>query len=307
MNLDNYVESARTKILVYGPPKSGKTALVGKLAEHYNLFWLDLESGIKTLLNPLMLDPKFRKNIQVFNIPDHRLYPIAIDTVRGIFKGGLKKICSAHGKIACPQCLKLGAEGSSEIDISKFTDNDILVIDSLSQLASSAINKATFKEISKPDGEEYKATFHDYAMQGALMGQVLSLIQVIDLNVVAISHEVDVEKSETKEKIVPIAGTRNFSATCAKFFDSVAYCTIVNKTHRVFFDSTYSPSVVTGSRLPVTSSGGKDGASSLLELFKAGKAASDPGAPDLATKPEAATVTKPTAVTRPTLTPFGRS
>lgn len=84
MNLDNYSTDTRTKVLVYGPPKAGKTALVGKLAEHFTLYWFDLEAGIKTLLNPAILDPKFRKNVKVFSIPDHRLYPVAIDTVRDV-------------------------------------------------------------------------------------------------------------------------------------------------------------------------------------------------------------------------------
>lgn len=33
MDLDSYDEVKRTKVLVYGPPKSGKTALVGGLAK----------------------------------------------------------------------------------------------------------------------------------------------------------------------------------------------------------------------------------------------------------------------------------
>jgi len=268
MNLTDYSTSTRTKVLVYGPPKSGKTALVGKLASDYKLHWFDLESGIKTLLNPAMLDPKFRSNINVLNIPDHRMNPIAIDTIREVFRGGLKTVCFTHGKTNCPICNKDEKADKSPIDLAKMGDNDIIVIDSLSQLASSAINKATLKEISKPGGEEYKATFHDYAMQGALMNQVLSLIQVIDLNIVAISHEVDVEKSESKEKIVPIAGTRSFSATVAKFFDCVVYCTVLNKGHRAFSSSTYSPTVVTGSRLPIDIDTTKDGGISLLPLFK---------------------------------------
>jgi len=84
MNLDEFIPSTRGKVLVYGAPKTGKTALVGKLASKFTLHWLDLESGIKTLLNPAMLDPQFRKNINVIPVPDHKLYPVAIDTVREV-------------------------------------------------------------------------------------------------------------------------------------------------------------------------------------------------------------------------------
>lgn len=267
MNLSDYSNDTRTKVLVYGPPKSGKTALVGKLASDFNLWWLDLESGIKTLLNPEMLAVEHRKNIKVFPIPDHRLYPVAIDTVRDIFRGGAKKICAAHGKVNCPICAKSN-QATEEIDIAKLGAKDILVIDSLSQLARSAMNRVTLKEISKPDGEEYKCTFTDYAQQGALIEQVLSVIQVLNANVVIISHELESENLEGRQKIVPIAGTRNASLTVGKYFDAIVYCTITNKQHRAYGSSTYSPTIVTGSRLPIDIDNGKDGAISLLPLFK---------------------------------------
>jgi hypothetical protein len=268
MTLDQLQEQTRTSVLVYGPPKAGKTALVGKLASDFTLYWFDLEAGIKTLLNPMMLDQKYLSNIHVFNIPDHRLNPIAIDTLREVFRGGLKTICHIHGKVNCPLCAKNTPPNTTSIDLGKLGAKDIVVIDSLSQLANSAINKATYKEISKPGGEDYTATFHDYAMQGALMNQILSLIQASNLNVVAISHEVDIEKSDTKQKIVPIAGTRNFSATVAKFFDCVVYCTITNKVHRAYSSSLYSPSHITGSRLLIDIDTAKADHTGLLPLFK---------------------------------------
>ena len=57
MKLSEVSTNSAVKILVYGPPKTGKTSLVGKLAKTHKLHWLDLESGIKTLLNPLILSP----------------------------------------------------------------------------------------------------------------------------------------------------------------------------------------------------------------------------------------------------------
>jgi len=270
MNLDDYSKTTRTKVLVYGSPKSGKTALVGKLASDFTLHYFDLENGIKTLLNPAILSPEFRKNINVITIPDHKLYPVAIDTLREVFRGGLKSICAAHGKVNCPVCAKDTSAKSSKIDLAKMGENDIVVIDSMSQLARSAMSRATLKEISKPGGDEYKQTYADYAQQGALMEQVLSLIQVVDMNVVVISHELESESLEGREKIVPIAGTRNFSLTVAKYFDAVVYTTVVNKVHRAFGSSTYSPTIVTGSRLPIDIDNGKDGAISLLPLFKRG-------------------------------------
>jgi hypothetical protein len=267
VNLDEYTASARSKVLLYGPPKSGKTALAGKLATKFKLHWLDLESGIKTLLNPAMLAPEFRKNINVIPIPDHRLYPVAIDTVRDILRGGLKRVCAAHGKVSCPLCAKLPDAKWSEVDLLKFTASDILVIDSLSQLANSAMNKGILKELQKPGGEEYKKTFTDYAVQGSLMEQVLSFIQALDVNIVCISHELESESLEGREKIVPVAGTRNFSLTSAKYFDSVVYCTITNKQHRAYSNTTYSPTIITGSRLGINLDAAKGDGLDLSTLF----------------------------------------
>ena len=269
MNLDEFVPSARGKVLVYGAPKTGKTALVGKLASKFTLHWLDLESGIKTLLNPAILDPKFRKNINVIPVPDHKLYPVAIDTVREVLRGGKKRICMEHGKISCPLCLKQPAAKWSELDILTFTNSDILVIDSMSQLANSAMNRVILKEITKPGGEEYKRTYADYAAQGNLMEQVLSFIQALDVNVAVISHELESESLEGREKIVPVAGTRNFSLTCAKYFDSVVYTSVLNKQHRANSLTTFSPTIVTGSRLPVSVDERKGDELSIESLFPA--------------------------------------
>lgn len=268
MNLDDYNTKSRTKLLVYGKPKTGKTALVGKLAEHFKLHWIDLENGIKTLLNPAMLNPEFRKNVNVINVPDTRLLPIGITTVLDIFRGGNKRICYDHGKVACPLCSKRPEARWSEIDLGKFGDNDILVIDSLSQLSSSALNKVTLTQIMKPGGEEYKPTWDDYAAQGALMNQLLSIIQALDIHTAVISHEIDVEKAESKERLVPVAGTRNASNLSAKYFDEVVYCAVVNRKHRAFNSSVYDPTVVTGGRFGVTLDDQKDGELSLLPLFK---------------------------------------
>jgi hypothetical protein len=268
MNLDQYNQKTRQKVLIYGPPKTGKTALAGKLASNYKLHWIDLENGIKTLLNPAVLAPEHRKNVNVINVPDHRLYPVAIDTVRDVLKGGSKRICHNHGKVNCPLCAKQSDAAWSDINILDFGDEDILVIDSLTQLSNSAINKVTLKELQKPGGEDYKFTWEDYRSQSALLDQCLSLIQVLDLNIIVISHEVEAEMNDGKDKIVPVAGTRNFSKMCAKYFDEVVYCTVTNKAHRAYSSTNYSPTVLTGGRSGVTMDDRKEAELSLLPIFK---------------------------------------
>lgn len=268
MDLDSYDEIKRTKVLVYGPPKSGKTAMVGQLArEGFTLHWFDMEQGIKTLMNPETLPKEFRKNVRLYNIPDHRTYPVAIDALRGLFKGGAKRYCYDHGVSGCPLCNKIeSAVWSDTIELSKFTDKDILVIDSWTQVSGSAESKVTLKDFQKDP--EYKTTWDDYMQQGNYLKEVLTKIQVCNYNIVVISHDVDVEKSENKEKIVPVGGTRNFSKTMAKYFDEVIYLQVLNKKHSAYSATTWSNTTLTGGRSGVKLEEGKE--LGLKDIFLSG-------------------------------------
>ena len=266
MNLDSYEEVKRTKVLVYGPPKSGKTAIVGQLAAAgFTLHWFDMESGVKTLMNPTILPIEFRKNVKLYNLPDHRAYPVAIDAIRSLLKGGQKKFCYAHGVHNCPDCVKTaGRKWSEPIDLAKFGDRDILVMDSLTQLSNSALAKVTRAGWMKDD--EYKPTWDDYRAQGMYIDEVLGKIQVSNLNICMISHEIDVEKDDKKEKIVPVGGTRNVSKTVAKYFDEVIYMHVFNKKHVAHNSTLWSPTHLTGGRSSVNMET-SNGQNSLANIF----------------------------------------
>ena len=57
-----------------------------------------------------------------------------------------------------------------------------------------------------------------------------------------------VEMEDKKMKIVPVAGSSNFSKTFAKYFDSVVYCELVNKNHRFGSSTGYGMNILSGSR-----------------------------------------------------------
>lgn len=250
MNLDDYStdEVNRTKVLVYGPPFAGKTTEVGKLAiAGYKLWWFDFDHGVKSLLREDMIPKEFRKNISVFNIPDSMGVPVAYEALRQVLRGGDKKFCFDHGVNMCPICSKTaGAKWSETINIAKFGPKDILVGDSLTTVADSALNKLTLKDRQKDP--EYKLTFNDFGNQGMYMKEILSKIQTSNINVCLIGHQIDAEKSESKEKIVPIAGTRNYSLTVAKYFDSVVYMQVLNKQYKAYSSAAWSNTHVTGDR-----------------------------------------------------------
>lgn len=264
MKLDQYIPSAARKVLVYGAPKTGKTDLVGQLASIKKLWWLDCEDGIKTLISSPRMKKEWFANIELFKLPDTQTNPIAIETLLRIIKGGKHAVCHAHGTVNCVKCKSLGDSAATIIDVGTFSPDDVLVIDSVSQLSASAMNYIQ-RELILKDNYDKKPDWDDYAKQGRILDRIFSILQQAPFHIVCISHENLVEMEDSKKKLVPIAGTSQFSKTFAKYFDDVVYCDIVNKKHKAASSTTYSGSIMAGSR------SGKElekSEPSLLELFK---------------------------------------
>lgn len=261
MKLTQYATQAARHVLVYGAPKSGKTVAVAQLAKKYRLWWLDLEDGIKSVLNPELLPKEALENIELISVPDRQTYPMAIETLLKIIKGGAQNVCHAHGKANCPQCKS--PELYTTIDLGKFDNTrDILVIDSWSQLSESTMNYIMRDAIAK-DNFDAKAGWDEYGKQGRILERIGSWLQTAPINVVIISHELMVELEDGSKKIVPIGGTSNFSKTFAKYFDDVVYLEVFNKSHRCVSSTTAKPMVLAGSRAGVDIKPGEN----LLKLF----------------------------------------
>lgn len=249
MDFDDYVSNAARHILIYGPPKVGKTALLGKLAEELTLHVFDAEDGIKTLRNPEIMKPEFRKNVKVYPMPDTQAFPVFADTLLKVLVGKEHRICHAHGVAdKCPVCDKDPAAKWSTFNVDALGKNDVLVLDNVTQLAASMMHRICAKQLAGPNADSFKPEWEDYRRQGFLLDRIFSILQAAPFNVVCISHEIKVKREDGREVIVPIGGTSNFSATFAKYFDDVVYCDKVNGKHKAFSSSTYSNSIITGSR-----------------------------------------------------------
>lgn len=255
--LNQLARSQEQRVIVFGPPKVGKTELVGKLAEKYNILFFSLENGHSTLFK---LPPEWQDRIEVINIRDSKAYPIAIETMLKVIKGNECFICVAHSKVACPICTKNGAD-TDRVCLNELGPDWVVGIDSLTQLTLSAL-----AHITKNQPDDYKLQLDDWGNLKQLMEKFLSQVQVAPYNIVCISHEEEVKFEDGRTKIVPVGGSSNSSRNTAKYFDHVVYANIVNKKHVVGSATDYSTTVLTGSRTDIKLEANKEGGS-LLDMF----------------------------------------
>jgi len=240
--LSSLHHSKTHRVCLFGGPKSGKTQLAGALAKQYKLVWFDLENGFETLLK---LPYEAQDNIELIRIPDTKVYPIAIETMLKVISGKRVTVCDAHGKVECPLCKKAG-ESTTVVELAALDNDTIVVVDSMTQLANSAMN-----HIAKNQDDTYKPEWTDYRNQGALMDKFLSQVQQAAFNIVCITHEAEVEMEDGRKKLVPVAGTTNFSRNTAKYFDHVVYAELKNRKHVFASSTTYANNILTGSRTDI--------------------------------------------------------
>ena len=97
----------------------------------------------------------------------------------------------------------------------------------------------------------------------------LSHVQVAKFNVICISHETEIEMLDKKIKVVPTAGTRNFSRNTGKYFGHVVYAQLINKKHTFTSSTTATLNIVAGSRLEIQTE--KMEKPSLISIFSGGQ------------------------------------
>ena len=257
MKLSQRTASKSHRVLLFGPPKSGKSLLAGKLSSEFNLLWVDMENGHDVLFQ---LPTAQQEKIEIVSLPDTRIYPIAIETCLKLIRGSKGSICESHGKWDCAVCKKDSA-AIIQVELSTQALDTIVVFDSLTQLTNSAIS-----HITKNQPDDYKLEYDDWAKLGKLMDTFLSQVQQAGFHVLCISHETEAEMEDGKNKLVPTAGTRNFSRNSAKYFDEVIYCEVKNKRHIAASSTLYSGNILTGSRSGAVLEGQVD--ASLIPIFK---------------------------------------
>jgi len=255
--LSDLQASKTHRVCIFGGSKTGKTELVGRLSEYFNLLWFDLENGYDTLFK---FPREWQERIELIRIPDTKIFPIAIETMLKVIPGSPVEICDEHGKVSCPLCKK-DSKPTTSVALNSLGDNYIVVFDSGTQLANSTMN-----HITKNEPDTYKPEWSDYRNQGSLMDKFLSQAQQAKFNLCFITHEAEVELEDGRKKIVPVSGTTNFSRNTAKYFDEVVHCDVKNKKHVFGSATTYANNILTGSRTDITLE--NDEFPTLLRIFK---------------------------------------
>lgn len=248
------------KVLVYGPPKTGKTELVARLVEAgYNLIWFDVESGYQTIKT--RIDKKYWPQIELIRIPDTRENAVGYTTVARAFTMKPISICIAHGAVSCVFCTK-DKKPFDSINLAGLDTNTVVAIDSLTQISASLFNKATANVSDLVNGVEFK----HYAALGQGLDALLTAIQQAPFHVAVISHQNNKENPDKSKVIVPAGGTQNFSDKVPKYFDHIVYTTLYNGKFKQASSAGFNVRIMAGSRSDLAMESGK---CRLADLFKA--------------------------------------
>jgi energy-coupling factor transporter ATP-binding protein EcfA2 len=240
MKLSSQSAPDTQKVLVTGLSGSGKSTLVSKLAETHHLHWIDLERGAATLRK---LSPEAQANIDLYSIPDSSSFPIAADTMTKLMKLGKFNICHAHGKDNCAICKKDKPDTFDALDLSTLTSNDIVVIDTVTQLSLSIL-----AHVTRAEAMDYKLQTDDWGALRKMTEFFCSQFQAATYNLVCIAHTQEAKLEDGRVKLVPSFGSASMSAAFGKAFDHIVYCEVKNGKHVAGSSTSYSNSILTKSR-----------------------------------------------------------
>lgn len=257
MKLDDLAAREPQHVMVFGDSKSGKSTLVSELAEAgFNLIWLSLDNGHRVLYK---LSPEARKRIEIIVFPDTRDFPVAADVCSKLLKGDKVLLCHMHGLNNCSVC-KRNELPSTEYCFKDLPLDTIVVLDHATQLTDSCI-----ANITKGKPVDYKLQIDDWGSLRFNMLSMMGHVQHAPFNIICLAQAMESEMEDGKHKIVPYVGSREFGKSVGSYFDHIVYTEVVNRKHKAGSSTSYSASILTGSRSDVVIE--KSEKVSLLPIF----------------------------------------
>ena len=233
-------ENAPQRILIYGPPKSGKSVAAGMLSQYFNVLYIDLENAMSALKNNI--PEEFQAKINYIKLNDSQDNPVAIKLLPDIMKGKSVTICSRHSKAACMDCRKAGLQPET-ISTGNIGIETVVVLDSFTQLTDSVIGLVG-ADLDLDD----KFQYDHWGEVGRRLSNLMSTIQVAPYHIVAISHEQIVTMPNKVEKLVPTLGTRNTSKSVGRYFDHLVRMDVRNRDFKSYSAQGSQTNALVGSR-----------------------------------------------------------
>lgn len=267
---ENEVEHA----IVYGGPGTGKTTLAALLSEFFHILWLDGDKGLSAVQNNL--PPELRSRIHPIRIPDNTSSPKFAPTVLKIVTGLRVEICVEHGTHDCSLCKGRNDKPKyPTFAINQLPKDWIVICDSMTQYFASARALAQYKlnQAAVKAGELdvlYKGDYDYWGICWNYSDMLGNYVKDLLCQFVMISHETMAKAADSKEKLVPIGGTKTVSAGHAKWYSTEVYSEVIN--NKIVFHSsvTSKPGVQTKSRSNVFLETAET--PSLLHVFRPGEA-----------------------------------
>jgi hypothetical protein len=239
--------------ILYGETGSGKTVAASMLAEFYNILFFNGDKGLTAA--KYNCHPDMLKRIHVITIPDTPEYPTLMGTMLRVVRGTDTLICITHGLVDCVICKQNKDAKQVTVNLSKLPKNWIAVFDSQTQLYTSILNFAYYKESGKAPGSgvppEYKGNWDYRGIAYNCAEMFGNYVKDLKCQWISISHETMVEMEDNTSKLVPVGGSRNVSSNYGRWFGTQVYAKKQNGKHNFMTASTYSGSVQTKSRTNV--------------------------------------------------------
>jgi DNA polymerase III delta prime subunit len=240
-------ESLPNKFLLYGPPGSGKTlvaATISKMSGFGRIIWADLEDGLatiataKTAENEYYFKPEELAKLEHLPIPDKTMLDPGTAALLGLNTAEFRASTAQGAKIMLPllvsptplhydaverKLVQTRNENCSTWCLGKLKKEDVLIIDSGTQLASSIFSLAI---ASNPDHNHGQKHWYEFTTNANAM---LSAIQAAKCTVIMICHSLNIEASDDpprKARTLPWFGSANYSAKVGHHFGTVVhmYC-----------------------------------------------------------------------------------
>ena len=249
--------SSSHAILIYGDSGCGKTRLAATAATIpalNRIYYIDLENGSDTILNMGLPDEALGK-IQLYKICDTRKDPHAMSTMLKMFSAREDiSLCEEHGRINCLECTRT-KKPTQIFNLTKMTHNDLVIIDSGSQLADCGVNA-----LLKGQPEDAILQIQEWGTVNNWLKSILQTVQAGRYtNVVVLTHVLydeeysgtGINKTLIRTKIYPLMGTKTFSTQVGKYFGTIVHLEVKNKKHVGGSSTVYALNTQTKSRLGI--------------------------------------------------------